>query len=72
MQYIQIPVGIKLLWQDRSLHVPQLHTMQDGAKAIYNAVQDILDPEIVANCWFHVKQSLRKRKGDFQDPNNYT
>jgi hypothetical protein len=43
--------------------------MQDGAPAIFNAVNKILKPQKALSCWFHVKQALHKKKQNFPTVN---
>jgi hypothetical protein len=64
-----ISAGISLCFPSRKLKAD--YTMQDGAKAIFLAVQDVLAPKCLLNCWFHVKQALRKKRNDFHCTDNY-
>lgn len=61
--------GIKLCFPGRELKADI--TLQDGALAIYNAVQETLKPRVAVNCWFHVTQALLKRKYEFKTPDKY-
>ena len=45
--------------------------MQDGARGIFNAAENQLQPKQIGSCWFHVKQTVFKKKHLFVDKNNY-
>ena len=45
--------------------------MQDGARGIFNAAENQLQPKQIGSCWFHVKQAVFKKKHLFVDKNNY-
>jgi hypothetical protein len=70
-----ISKGITVIHPGRSLKPSNsgaMYTMQDGAKAIFNAVTTNINPKIAMNCWFHMKQSLHKRKSGFDIEANYS
>jgi hypothetical protein len=45
--------------------------MRDGAYAIHNGVQQVFPLLVLATCYFHVKQAIKKNKNKFRKQSNY-